>query len=201
MPFELTRLAVTGWLLTLSLIDLRRHQLPHALTTLPVLACALWFLVQLLTTGSANALAGLLVFGAVVFSDTWLAVLPALAGLVVACMLGTPSGQTLVLAWLLSLAAAQAGIMGAGDAKVIMVLLTIYPDPRLGLALLAVTGLAGLIGMLAQARTATGFWLLSLARDLVALKPPARTGETGTLHWPLVPVLTLGALVYLWGTL
>ncbi len=91
--------------------------------------------------------------------------------------------------------------MGAGDAKVIMVLLTLYPDPRLGVALLTVTGVIGLALMLLTLRGATGLWLMSIARDLIALKFPARTGEVGQLNVPLVPLLAVGAAIYLWGVI
>ncbi len=201
MPFEVGRLGVTLWLIGLAVLDVRRRELPHALTTLPLLVVMTGMTVRAFTTGDGDAAALVLVFIVVLLSDSWLAVLPALAALGAALLLGTSAGRVTVVAWLLVLAAAQGGIMGAGDAKVIMLLLIAYPDARLGVALLAVTGGVGLALMAFLARGATGLWLLSIAEDLLAFKPPARTGEIGQLNLPLVPLLAGGALIYLWGVL
>jgi hypothetical protein len=202
MPFELARIGVTLWLIALAVLDVRRRELPHALTTLPLLIVVAVLSVRAFTptaAGNGDAAAVLLAFVAVLVSDTWLAVLPAFAAIGAAAVLGTDAGRVTVVAWLLALAAAQGGIMGAGDAKVIMLLLIAYPDVRLGVALLAVTGVVGLALMAFLARGATGLWLLSIAQDLLAFKPPARTGEIGRLNLPLVPLLAGGALIYLWG--
>ena len=55
--------------------------------------------------------------------------------------------------------------------------------------------------MIVTLRGATGLWLMSIARDLIALKFPARTGEVGQLNVPLVPLLAVGAAIYLWGVI
>lgn len=199
MPFEIGRIGVTLWLIALAVLDVRRRELPHRLTTLPLLLVVAVLTVRAFTTKDGDAAVVVLVFGVVLLSDSWLAVLPAFAALGASVVIGTDAGRVTVAAWLLALAAAQAGIMGAGDAKVIMLLLVAYPDARLGLALLAVTGVVGLALMAFLARGATGLWLLSIAQDLIAFKPPARTGEIGRLNLPLVPLLAGGALIYLWG--
>jgi hypothetical protein len=201
MPFEIGRIGVTLWLITLAVLDVRRRKLPHALTTLPLLLVVAVITARAFTTRDGDAAAIVLAFGVVLLSDTWLAVLPAFAALGASVVIGTDAGRVTVVAWLLALVAAQGGIIGAGDAKVIMVLLVAYPDVRLGLALLAVTGIVGLALMAYLARGATGLWLLSIAQDLIAFKPPARTGEIGRLNLALVPLLACGALIYLWGVL
>ncbi len=199
MPFEIGRIGVTLWLITLAVLDVRRRKLPHALTTLPLLLVVAVLTARAFTTRDGDAATIVLAFGVVLLSDTWVAVLPAFAALGASVVIGTDAGRVTVVAWLLALVAAQGGIIGAGDAKVIMVLLVAYPDVRLGLALLAVTGIVGLALMAYLARGATGLWLLSIAQDLIAFKPPARTGEIGRLNLPLVPLLACGALIYLWG--
>jgi hypothetical protein len=199
MPFELGRIGVTLWLIALAMLDVRRRELPHALTTLPLLIVVAVLTVRAFAARDGDAAAVVLAFLVVLLSDSWLAVLPAFAAIGAAAVLGTDAGRVTVVAWLLALAAAQGGILGAGAAKVIMLLLIAYPDVRLGVALLAVTGVVGLSLMAFLARGATGLWLLSIAQDLIAFKPPARTGEIGRLNLPLVPLLAGGALIYLWG--
>jgi hypothetical protein len=80
-----------------------------------------------------------------------------------------------------------------------MILLALYPDVRLGVVLLVTLAIAGIGLMFVQLRAAMPVWLLSIARDLIAFKVPARTGEAGVLNVPLAPLLAIGALIYLWG--
>ena len=209
MPSEVLRVLVTLWLIGLAVIDVRQRELPHALTTGPLLVIGGGFAIRALAPimgvgvphQSWDDVVGLLAFAAVLLSDTWLAALPAITAIGLAFALGTSAGQVIVIAWLLALAATLAGFMGAGDAKVIMILLALYPDQKFGVALLAVTGVIGLALMILTLRRATALWLLSITRDLIALKFPARTGEVGRLNVPLVPLLTIGAAIYLWGVI
>jgi hypothetical protein len=207
MLSDLGRLGLSLWLIRLAVIDVRRRQLPHSLTTVPLLG-----LGGLAVLGSLLSLNGLTVTGqswddaalalalvAVMLSDTPLGILPGFAALGVAVVLGTPVGQTIVIAWLLVLLLSVAGILGAGDAKVVMILLAVCPDARLGLTLLATCAGVGLILMVWQLRAATPLWLVTLARDALQFRFPARTGEVGRLNLPLIPLLTAGALLYLWG--
>jgi len=207
MLSDAVRLGLSLWLIGLAVIDVRRRQLPHTLTTLPLLSLgglaaigALAPLTGLTVTGQSwddTALA--LALTTVLLSDTPLAILPGFAALGVAVILGTPVGQTIVVAWLLVLLLSVAGILGAGDAKVVMILLAVCPDAQLGLMLLATCAGVGLILMVWQLRAATPLWLVGLAHDALQFKFPARTGEVGRLNLPLMPLLTVGALVYLWG--
>lgn len=215
MPFDVSRILVTLWLITLSVFDMRRRQLPHTLTTLPLIVIgglisirAVLSLLRLDMPGQDwdgivpifgwdNAVV-LLAFASILLSDTWLAVWPALAAFGSAFLFGTSIGQVIVITWLLALGMSKAGILGEGDAKVIMILLALYPDARLGAVLLVTLTLVGIGLMLVQLRAATSLWLLAIARDLLAFKVPARTGETGVLNVPLAPLLATGALIYLW---
>jgi len=201
------RLGLSLWLIGLAVIDVRRRQLPHALTTVPLLGVGVLAILRTigpivglaLSDPGWDATALALAFAAVLLSDTSLAILPAFAALIVAFVLGTPPGQVAVIAWLFGLALATAGILGEGDAKVVMILLAVCPDARLGLTLLATCASVGLVLMVWQLRTATPLWLVALAQDALQLKFPARTGEVGRLNLPLMPVLTVGAAIYLWG--
>ncbi len=209
MPSDLLRVLVTLWLIALAVIDVRRRELPHVLTTGPLLVIGGAFAIRAIApiggvgvpNQSWDDMAVLLAFVAVLLSDTGLAALPALTAIGLAFALGTSAGQVIVIGWLLALAASQAGFMGAGDAKVILILFALYPDLRLGLALLAVTGVVGLALMIVTLRAATGLWLMSIARDLIALKFPARTGAVGRLNVPLVPLLAVGTAIYVWGVI
>jgi hypothetical protein len=207
MPSNEARLGLSLWLIGLAVIDVRRRQLPHALTTVPLLGVGGLAIAR--TIGSIVGLtlpnlgwddtALAMAFAAVLLSDTSLAILPAFAALAVAFVLGTPPGRVAVIAWLFGLALATAGILGEGDAKVVMILLAVCPDARLGLTLLATCASVGLVLMVWQLRTATPLWLVALAQDALQLKFPARTGETARLNVPLMPVLAVGAMIYLWG--
>ena len=206
MPFDVSRILVTLWLITLSVFDVRRRQLPHTLTTSPLLVIGGLISIRAVASIFGLAVPGqdwdnaaiLLAFAAILLSDTWLAVWPALAAVGSAFLFGTSIGQVIVITWLLVLGMSKAGILGEGDAKVIMILLALYPDARLGAVLLVTLALVGIGLMLVQMRAATSLWLLSIARDLLAFKVPARTGETSVLNMPLVPLLATGALIYLW---
>jgi hypothetical protein len=207
MPFDVSRTLVTLWLITLSVFDVRRRQLPHTLTTLPLIVIG-----GLISIRSLMSLLGLdmpgqswdnavifLAFAAILLSDTWLAVWPALAAVGSAFLFGTSIGQVIVITWLLALSMSKAGILGEGDAKVIMILLAIYPDAHLCAVLIVTLAIVGIGLMFVQLRAAMPLWLLSIAHDLLALKVPARTGEAGLLNLPLAPLLAIGALIYLWG--
>ena len=207
MPFDLSRILVTLWLITLSVFDVRRRQLPHTLTTLPLIVIGGLISIRAVASIFGLAVPGqdwdnaaiLLAFATILLSDTWLAIWPALAAVGSVFLFGTSIGQVIVITWLLVLGMSKAGILGEGDAKVIMILLALYPDARLGVVLVVTLALVGIGLMLVQLRAATSLWLLSIARDLLAFKVPARTGETGVLNMPLVPLLATGALIYLWG--
>ena len=207
MPFDVSRILVTLWLITLSVFDMRRRQLPHTLTTSPLIVIGGLISIRAIASIFGLAVPGqdwdnaaiLLAFAAILLSDTWLAVWPALATVGSVFLFGTSIGQVIVITWLLVLGMSKAGILGEGDAKVIMILLALYPDARLGVVLVVTLALVGIGLMLVQLRAATSLWLLSIARDLLAFKVPARTGETGVLNMPLVPLLATGALIYLWG--
>jgi hypothetical protein len=207
MPFDFSRVFITLWLIALTVLDVRRRQLPHALTTLPLMIIGGVISIRAVASIFGLAMPGqtwdntaiLLALAAILLSDTWLAIWPALAAIGSAFVLGTGVGQVIAVTWLLVLGISKAGILGEGDAKVVMILLALYPDVHLGAALLITLALVGAGLMLVQLRAAMPLWLLSIAHDLLAFKVPARTGEAGVLNWPLVPLLTTGALIYLWG--
>ncbi len=205
------RLATLTWLIALTRLDLCRRELPHSLTTLPLLllgATAGWLALAPLigvtwpvhsaAPGAAwDVRAILLAFAAILFSDTWLAVLPALASGATVLLFGTGAGQVTVVAWLLSLALEKAGVWGAGDAKVVMILLALFPDIRLGALLLGATGILGLGLVWFKYRAATPFVLRAIVADGWALRLPARTNEAGDLRVPLLPLLAIGAALFL----
>ena len=196
------RIAVSIWLLILSVLDIRRWRLPHLLTTVPVIALGVYAVVRLLKQPSAvDSLALALAFISVLASDTWAALLPAAGALTIAFWWGNLASQVTVVGWLLALALAKAGIVGAGDSKVMMVLLALFPDLRLvACIVVAAVAVSGLL-LLKRMGAATPLLLLAVARDGLAGRFPARTGEKGVLRIPLAPAIALGALVYLWGIL
>lgn len=209
MPSDLVRAVLTLWLLTLAVIDVRRRTLPHVLTTLPLLIVGGWFSIRALAPivgvpipdKNWDDVAVFLAFTAVLLSDTWLAGLPALTAIGAAFILGGSAGQVIVLVWLAALTMSKAGFLGEGDAKIIMILMALYPDARLAVCLVVVISVIGAALMVIRLRAAMPTWLLSIALDLLTVKVPACTGEVGALNVPLAPLLALGALIYLWGVL
>jgi hypothetical protein len=200
-------LGVTLWLVILVIQDVRHRRLSHWLTTVPLVGMA----IIALGTAVANWLAGgwsrfvadpvalVLAFIAVLASDTWAALVPAVNALVLAWWQGTPAGQVAVTGWLVALALAKAGIWGEGDAKVLMILLALYPDIRLAIAVAAAIIVLGLAMLVRRLGPAFPFLLLMTFRDGLAGRFPARTGETGVVVTGLMPVIAAGALVYVWG--
>ncbi|WP_347245500.1 hypothetical protein [Thermogutta sp.] len=206
MVFEIVvRVIATAWLVVLSVLDVRRHRLPHPLTTIPLIVIGLLamgcMLVNLRDGWSqfvADPLALVLAFVAILASDTLLALIPAAGALATAFCCGTSAGQIAATGWLVALALAKSGIMGAGDSKVTMLLLALSPDVRLVICLgLAVVVIGGAL-LTWRVGWATPWLILSVVRDGLAGRFPSRTGEKGVLRVPLVPILAAGALVYLW---
>lgn len=198
------RILVSVWLLILSVLDVRYRRLPHLLTTVPLVvlgvAAAIRSVSAWLVGGNnvANPLALALAFVAILASDTWAALSPAVGALWLAFWWGTPSGQIAVVGWLTALALAKAGIVGAGDSKVAMVLLALFPDLRLAVCLVVVIVLVSGFLLIRRMGPATPLLVWSVVRDGLAGHLPARTGEKGVVQIPLVPVMTLGTLFYLW---
>jgi hypothetical protein len=192
------RLVVTGWLVALSVIDLRRRELPHWATTWPLVGVT-WVTVALLATGEcwwgeasggsrSDGLAMGLAFLAVLLSDGWAAFHPAAAALGLAFGVGTEAMQVVALAWLISLALAKLSVMGEADAKVMMILIVLFPDPLLvACAVLAelVLGMALLVWQHGRAAPAS-LWL-------------TLRGEGPGTEVPGMPLLAAGALAYVWG--
>lgn len=203
------RVMVTVWLVVMSALDLRRRELPHRGTTVPLLVLGLAAVAS-----ATSALTGLdveplvgsrrddcalcLAFLSVLLSDHRLALVPAAAGLTVTFAGGSGQGQAAVTGWLVSLGLAKAGIVGEGDAKVVMVLLALCPDPSLAVCLLITAGLTGLVVLLRRARRATLVVLAETLRAGLKGRFPVRAGERAVAVIPLTPVLAVGALAYLW---
>lgn len=210
MTFSLIeRLIVSAWVVFLGVVDARRRTLPHWATTAPVVLIG----AAALTAGTGKVLfpatlPGLwnaydvlalgLAFVAVLLSDGVIALAPAAAAAALALTLGSAQGQTAVFGWLTALALSRAGVFGAGDAKVVMILLALYPDPRLAGILLAACAVVGTVLLVRKAGAATPLLVRNVVRDGLAGSLPARTGEKGVVVIPLTPVLAAGALVYLW---
>jgi len=212
MGFSLiARVLVSAWLIYLAIVDVRRSSLPHWATTIPVLiiggAAAVVGVGELifptvlrapLDWGVYDALALGLAFLAILLSDTAAALVPGTAAVALAAALGSAQGRTAVFGWLVSLAMSRAGVFGAGDAKVIMILLALYPDPRLAGILLAACGVVGTVLLVRKVGGAAPLLVQRVVKDGLAGSLPARTGEEGVIAIPLTPVLAAGALIYLW---
>lgn len=197
------RVAVSVWLLILSVLDIRRRRLPHLLTTVPVVALGVGAVVRTVLAWAgggniADPLTLALAFVAVLASDTWAALVPAAGALSVTLQWGSVAGQIATAGWLVALALAKAGVVGAGDSKVAMVLLALFPDLRLVVSMVVAIIAVGGALLVRRMGLATPLLILSVVRDGLAGRFPSRTGESGVVRIPLVPVMAVGALAYLW---
>lgn len=197
------RVLVAAWLIVLSVYDWRFRRLPHSLTTIPLVAIGGIAFVRTTVTGLRTGILGavdplvvLLSFLAVLVSDSWAALVPAAGALGLAFWLRSPAGQVVAVGWSVILALAKAGIIGEGDAKAVMILLVLYPDVRLVLAICAAVFVFGLAVLVRRMGKAAPFLLFNVLREARAGLFPAQTGG-GTIAAPLIPVVALGALAYL----
>jgi Flp pilus assembly protein protease CpaA len=206
MPFSVPlQVAVTAWLVALAWIDFRTRRLPHWGTTLPLVGVAGYHAIRVIATwvsGVTNASAiadGIsvgLAFLAVLLSDRWWALLPGAGALGLALAQGSASGQALVVTWLVALALARANVLGAGDAKLAMVLVGLFPDPRLAWLLLASAGVVSGLYLLVRHGPAAVLLVWQATRDLLRLRLPAE--EDLDRGQPMAVAVTLAGVVYVW---
>jgi len=138
---------------------------------------------------------------AVVLSDnTWLAVVLMGAS---AALAGAGGSQmlTLSIGWSLALLGTLGGLWGGGDAKIVMALLALCPDWRLGLFLLGGLSVGSALVLVLKYKTVLPMVMLNTLRDLLACRFPTEEDD-GHTRFASVPWLTLGAASYvLWGVL
>ena len=193
------------WLGAMSFLDYRTHEVPHYGSTVPMLLAGVLRVFWPPVSQQAawmSSLAVVLLLLAVVLSDhVWLTIVllgisAALAG---AC---GPQMLTLSIGWSLALLGALGGLWGGGDAKIVMALLALCPDWRLGLFLLGGLSVGSALVMLLKYKTALPLALLNTLGDLLAWRLPTDAATDGYTRSPCVPWLTLGAVSYvLWGVL
>lgn len=177
--------------------DLRRKEVSNWLTLLPLLAAVAWrtaagewalllalaltalFSERALCQGRNPSLAAV-AFG---FLATFF-LLPA-----------SPSYWTL-LGWLAAWLMWELHLIGGADAKLMMVLVTVYPDPRMLFLIVWAKGIAGLVvSAVLHGRRAVRRFVSAAWRVLVARQPPDReTLEQEGL--PAVFVYTMAGLAY-----
>jgi Flp pilus assembly protein protease CpaA len=206
MPFSLPlQVVVTAWLVALAWIDFRTRRLPHWGTTLPLVGVAGYHAIRVIATwvsGVTNASAiadGIsvgLAFLAVLLSDRWWALLPGAGALGLAFFQGSAAGHALIITWLVALALARANVLGAGDAKLAMALLGLFPDPRLAWLLLASAGVVSGLYLLARHGPAAVLLVWQATRDLLRLRLPAE--EDLDHGQPMAVAVTLAGVVYVW---
>ena len=144
----------------------------------------------------ADGLSVGLAFLAVLLSDRWWALVPAAGALGLALAQGSASGQATAVTWLVALALAKANVLGAGDAKLAMALVGLFPDPRLAWLLLASAGIVSGLYLLARHGPAAVFLVWQTTRDLVRLRLPSEEDLAG--GQPMAVAVTLAGMVYVW---
>ncbi len=197
---------VLAWLLVLSLWDLQWEEVPHWGSTVPLLLLGLLRVLHPpAPTGLPQWLGGgamVLLLAALLLSDT-----PGLPSVLATAAVGLalqagPELTILALTWAVSLLLALGGLWAAGDAKVTMILVALFPHLPLVVALAGASLLGGLWLLLRRYRSPvkTALVLWGVAGDLVRLRFPVRQDpdEVATLTYaPGVPWLALGAACYL----
>lgn len=194
---------VLAWLLILSVLDVKRREVPHWGSTFPFLAIGLLRIVYP-PPGQPAWLAGsaiLLMLSAVVLSD-----IPPLylAFSVTALIIGLQTRHIavplLVGTWILSLLWTDWGIWGAADAKVTMILVAIWPDLYLAGSLLLALLLGGLLALYRRYGRVTPVVLFRTFGQWRKGQVPARqsAAQTATLTYQAgMPWLTVGAMIYM----
>lgn len=206
MPSEMLGGLVLSWLLMLSWFDYRTRESPHWASTVPLLLIGLgrvWYPPvdeKRLIASSAVFLALM----AVVMSDIRpLQITFSVVALGLAFQTHTPV-LVLVGTWSVALLWAQWGFWGAGDAKIVMILLAIWPDLYLVGALLLALLLGGLGALWRRYGTDTVAVLWRVRAELLRGHVPARQEQEAAASWTYqasVPWITLGTVVYLVGNL
>jgi hypothetical protein len=201
---------VLVWLTGLSVLDVKYRELPHWGCTFPMLAVGLLRVVfppgDLV--GMRAWIAGgaiLLLLVAVVLSDSppLLGVFAATA-LVLSFQAHATAVSVLVVTWVLALLWAQWGFWGAGDAKVVMLLVAVWPDLYLvGALLLALVG-GGCLALVRRYGRAAPTVFPQVLGELRQGNVPARQDAAQVAAWThqaAVPWLTLGTALYVAGSL
>jgi hypothetical protein len=197
---------VLVWLSGLAWLDLQTRELPHLLSTGPFLLAGVARIIYL-----PVALSGI---------DAWLArsallLLCVVVGVsdmaplripfaITALLLGWQTGATallvLIVTWLLALTWVRWGIWGGGDAKVMMVLVAVWPDLYLVGALLLALLLGGLLALWQRYGHASPAVLWQVMTALRQGQVPARQTDPAYLtHQAGVPWLALGTALYVAG--
>jgi hypothetical protein len=201
---------LTAWLVAMSAWDVRWRALPHWGTTMPLVGLTCWVVADVVTGGrwavpalhaawrKADSVALALAFVAVLLSDWWIALVPAVGSLIAAVHGGGGHSQAVVTGWLVALGMAKAGIVGAGDAKLAMVLMALFPEAKMGMCLLGAAGVAGLAVLIGRRGRESVPLLWLTLQDALAGRFPAQTDTAGVVVFPLASALALGALLYLW---
>lgn len=204
------RAAVTVWLLVVAWQDWRSREVSHWASTLPLIGVVLVRAIhgawQWATAGwSALVADGLVLalgFAAVLLSD-WIlvALVPGVAGLALAFGQGSEVGQVGLVTWLVVLALAKLSIVGGGDAKVMWLLVSLFPSPWLVACVAGSVVLLGL-AMIVRRYGVMGLLLVRMrAGDLMRLRIPSAeelTQEAAARGVPVIPMLALGGLAYAW---
>ena len=196
------------WLLVLSWWDLKWQEVPHGASTVPLLLLGLLRVIYPPAPPGPDLWlargALVLLLAAMILSDNPpLAPLYSLAAVGLALQSG-PEMVVLTLTWAVALLLALGGLWSAGDAKVTMILVALWPSPYLVAALAGASLLGGLWVLLRRYRSPgkTAWVLWGVAEDLVRLRFPAqqsRAEAASLTHAPGVPWLALGAACYLLG--
>jgi hypothetical protein len=183
----LVRAVVMAWLVAVGYQDVRRRQVSNWLTVPPLLGLVCFHLgsavvrlasLRAWSPAVADGIAIAAAFLAIALSDRWWTFVPPAAGAVaLAGLAGTSAGQLVVVAWLLALGLARAGIVGEADGKVVMVLVALFPDLPLALCLLAASLLVSLAVLVRRVGAATPVLLRAVVKDGLAGRFPARTGQ------------------------
>jgi Flp pilus assembly protein protease CpaA len=185
----IARLAVSAWLITLAVADLRKGEVTNWATVPPLLAVTAW---QTLTGSWPLGLTlALILAGA-----QWpVFAVPSLGLMVLCAWLAVPSGMDVaVWVWVFVYVLWLLRVIGGADAKVVMALMAVFPDGRLAwLLLLCWFGLSVVYLLHRHGRHAPQA-LLKATSGLVRFQVLEEEGG----RYPALPAVALAGLIYVW---
>ena len=193
------------WLLGISLLDLTRRELDHWNSTYPLLALTLLRMVyppvrrggqEHLLAASVLVLLLVLLLSADYEPLFWVFSVSAWG---LAWQTQTLAMPILVSSWWLAMLWTRWGVWGAGDAKVVMILLSLWPDLYLVGALLGTLLVGSLLTLYLRYKTGA---LLAIMRAWAELpKGPPVAEQVNWTQAATVPWLSLGYALFYVGRL
>jgi len=177
---------ISGWLVTIAVLDIRRGEVSNWLTVPPLLIATLW-------QAAHGAWAILILFVLVLFVSEW----PVAWPLGIAAVIGIwpeivrQGLETAAVVWIAVLILWVLDILGGADVKAVMTLAALFPDSRLAWMMVICWWVLSMVLFLKRyGRSAPRVF----AATAVSLSRAKAEGHRA----PALPALAVAGLVFLW---